>query len=670
MRIAVLTALVAVLLAAPCAAETLTYVDLVNRLTDLEGLSVLPAPGETCAQASSYDRASRYDETTGKYVGWDANGDNGGIVRTEGDKQVFADLEGPGCIWRTWSAMPKEGHVRIYLDGAVEPAVDLPFAGYFDLKNAPFVYPGLVHDASSGKNCYVPIPYQKSCKITADAGWGAYYQFTYSTYPKGTVVPTFTRDLGPDETAALEKANRFLTKSLGVDPKRRANVTTLAPVVSLAPGEKTTIAEINGPNAITCLRAEINDKAYPWETLRSVELRIFWDGENEPSVCAPLGDFFGTGPGLSQYRSLPMGVTDADAYCYWYMPFGKQAVVELANEGSAPFSTRFFVSYAPLDKPIDQLGRFHAKWHRDAFLPAEKERWIDWPILVTEGRGRFCGVMLEVWNPKGGWWGEGDEKWFVDGEKFPSTIGTGSEDYFGYAWCNPHLFQNAYHNQTRNDNSNNAGHVSVNRWQITDNIPFARSFEGCIEKYYSNDRPTLYAAMAYWYLAPGGRDPYGSVAVRDRLNWYVTPEVKKAPGRFEGESMKVFSKTGGNAEPQMLNDQWSGDSHLWWTGAKPGDILTLALPVAKGGRYEVLMHFTKAIDYGIIQLRLDGAPLGEPIDFFNDGVIPFGPTSFGVFDLTVGEHKLSAEVVGANEKAIKSYMFGLDYVQLTQGKQT
>ena len=62
-------------------------------------------------------------------------------------------------------------------------------------------------------------------------------------------------------------------------------------------------------------------------------------------------------------------------------------------------------------------------------------------MLRTQGRGRFCGVMLHVWNPRGGWWGEGDEKFFVDGEKFPSTFGTGSEDYFGYAWCDPHLFQ-------------------------------------------------------------------------------------------------------------------------------------------------------------------------------------------------------------------------------------
>jgi hypothetical protein len=669
MRMAwVLVAVVAMMVALPCAAETLTYVDLVSKLTDLEGLATLPARGETCAQCSSYDRASYYDAATGKYVGWDANGDGGGIIRKEGDSSVFAEMEGPGCIWRTWSALAQDGHVRIYLDGATEPAVDLPFDGYFNLKNAPFNYPGLVHDASSGRNCYVPIPYQKSCKIAADDKWGAYFQFTYTTFPKGTIVPTFKRDLSPDETAALGKASRFLTKSLGSDPVRRQNETMLAPMVNAAPGETVRVARISGPNAITCLRATINGKTYSEDQLRSVVLKIYWDGEKQPSVWAPLGDFFGTAPGLSEYKSLPMGVTTRDAYSYWYMPFAKGAVVELTNESNTAFSSQFVIDYAPLGKPIDQLGRFHAKWHRDAFLPTEKERWVDWPILKTQGQGRFCGVALEVWNPRGGWWGEGDEKWFVDGEKFPSTIGTGSEDYFGYAWCNPHPFQNAYHNQTRNDNTNNASHVSVNRWQITDNIPFANSFEGCIEKYYANNRPTLYAAMAYWYLSADGKDPYKAVPVKDRVNWYVMPVVNKTPGVFEGESMKVLTKTAGNVEPQMLFELWSGGSQLWWTGGKPGDKLTLALPVAKAGKYELVMAFTKAIDYGIVRMSLDGVPIGKLLDFYNDGVIPTGPVSFGIFDLDKGEHQLAAEIVGANEKAAKAYMFGLDYAQLKKGK--
>jgi len=129
----------------------------------------------------------------------------------------------------------------------------------------------------------------------------------------------------------------------------------------------------------------------------------------------------------------------------------------------------------------------------------------------------------------------------------------------------------------------------------------------------------------------------------------------------------VLSKTGGNVEPQMLFELWSGGSQLWWTGAKPGDKLTLALPVGKAGKYELVMAFTKAIDYGIVQMSLDGVPIGKPLDFYNDGVIPTGPVSFGTFDLTAGEHQLSAEIVGANEKAAKSYMFGLDYARLKKG---
>ena len=99
----------------------------------------------------------------------------------------------PWVIWRIWSAKPEQGHVMMYLDGSDTPAVDLPFAGYFDRRNEPFTYPLLVHDASSGKNNYIPIGYQKSCKIVVEKGWGQYYHFVYTTYPKDTVLPTFTR---------------------------------------------------------------------------------------------------------------------------------------------------------------------------------------------------------------------------------------------------------------------------------------------------------------------------------------------------------------------------------------------------------------------------------------------------------------------------------------------
>jgi hypothetical protein len=274
--------------------------------------------------------------------------------------------------------------------------------------------------------------------------------------------------------------------------------------------------------------------------------------------------------------------------------------------------------------------------------------------------------MLHIWNPRGGWWGEGDEKFFVDGEKFPSTFGTGSEDYFGYAWGDPVLFQNAFHNQTHND-GNNKGHVSVNRWHISDNVPFHKSFEGCIEKYFPNQRPTLFATMAYWYLAADGKDPYKPLPLDQRVGYWTDVQTYKINGAIEGERMKVLAKTGGNPHEQDMTawtGQWSNEAQLWWTGAHPGDKLDLALPVSKNGKYKLSAQFTKAPDYGIAQLYLDGKKLGEPIELYHESVIPSGILSLGTLDLNAGEHKLSVEIVGANDKAAKSYMVGLDYVKI------
>lgn len=655
------------------AQQALTYVDLANRLTDLEHLAVIPASGEQCAQWSSYDRKSRYDSAADKYIAWDANGDGDGIIRKEGDRLVLAEMEGPGCIWRTWSALPKDGRVRIYLDGASEPAVDLPFIGYFNRKNAPFTRAALVHTVARGCNNYTPIPYQKSCKIVAEPGWGAYYQFVYFTFPKGTRVPTFKRELGPEENAALDRADAVLQRCGAGARVKAAGEQAHKKALKLGGGETATVARLLGAQAITGLRMKLDPPPAPadLDLLRELALQIKWDGELEPSVWAPFGDFFGTAAGPNQYHSLPLGL-DGDGwwYCNWYMPFSASAEIQLTNDGKAARQVTVEVTTARLTRPVEQLARFHAKWHRDAFLPTQPERRIDWPLLKTDGAGRFAGVLLHVWNPRGGWWGEGDEKFFVDGENFPSTFGTGSEDYFGYAWCDPHLFQNAYHDQTHND-GNNKGHVAVNRWHIPDNVPFHRSFEGCIEKYFTNERPTLYAATVYWYLAPGGKDRYRPVPPSERVGYWTPVQNFKVPGALEGESLRIISKTGGNPQEQDMSGfsgQWSNDAHLWWIDAKPGDKLELALPVGKAGSYALTMQFTKAPDYGIVQLYLDGQKLGGALDFYHGSVIPTGPMPMGSHELASGDHKLTVEIVGANEKALKQYMFALDYVKLDEAR--
>jgi len=653
------------------AAEKLTYADLVKRLTDLEHLATLPAPGETTKQWSSYDRASKYDATTGKYVRWDANGDNAGIIRKEGEQEVFAEMEGPGCIWRIWSATAKEGHVKIFLDGASEPAVDLPFIGYFNGKNAPFTRPLLVHTtAANGYNNYTPIPYQKSCKIVADKGWGAYYHFVYTTFPKDMEVPTFKRDLSPVDNAALDYADLVLRGSGMFDHYGIVASPDNRPLKELPAGGE--LRETNaGPGAITSIWVKLADLPAPpadRDAFRALTLEIRWDGEKSPSVWSPLGDFFGTAPGANPYQSLPCGLSpDGWWYCHWYMPFATQALTILRNENPFSVKVKLAKKMGPLFRETTNYARFHAKWHRDEFLPTEPERAIDWPMLKTTGRGRFVGVMLHIWNPRGGWWGEGDEKFFVDGEKFPSTIGTGSEDYFGYAWSSAKLFFHPLHNQTFNS-GNSKGHISVNRWQIADQVPFQKSFEGDIEKYFPNAKPTLYASTVYWYLEPGGDDPYAPVPLAERVHYYVQPPPKKPlTGVIEGERMKILAKTGGDPQEQDMagfGENWSNGAHLWWIGAKLGDQLTLALPVEKSGRYKLLAQLTKAIDYGIVQLSLDGEKVGQPIDLFNDGVIATGELDFDTHELSAGEHKFGVEITGANEKAVKSYMFGLDYVKL------
>ncbi|MGQ9573832.1 MAG: glycoside hydrolase family 172 protein [Thermoguttaceae bacterium] len=651
------------------AQEQFSYADLVRQLIDLERLALLPAEGETCRQWSSYDRASQYDETSGKYVRWDANGDGHGIIRREGRQQVFAEMEGPGCIFRIWSALPQEGRVKIFLDSSDKPVVDMPFADYFDGKHEPFNWPQLSYRledvGSRGQNLYFPIPYQKSCKIVAEDKWGAYYHFNYVTYPKGTRVPTFSPELVRENAAVIQEVNDYLAQRMGTDPAPRRVGTGVGQIeTTLRAKAATPLIKLSGALAITELRVKMSFKGREDEmaALRRLVLRITWDDQPEPAVWCPLGDFFGTAPGVNLYKSLATGMTDDGFYSLWYMPFGRSALIEVANEDEVDRPIRLDYKTAQLARPMEQLGYFHCKWHRDIF-PLSKDRWPDWVMLRTEGRGRFCGVMLHVWNPRGGWWGEGDEKFFVDGEKFPSTIGTGSEDYFGYAWGNPHLFQKPFHCQTMTQN--NAGHQSVLRWHVADNVPFQKSFEGCIEKYFPNER-ALYACTVCWYQAPGGVDPIQPTPVDQRHSYYVRAPI--VAGGF-----KVVGEPPGVVQTQQMQGwgegKWGNNDQLWWTGGKPGDKLTVVFAVKKTGTYEVKAVLTKAIDYGIVQLWIDGEKAGGPIDLYHDGVIPTDPpVSLGTHELAEGEHKLTAEIVGANDKAIKAYMFGLDRLIFEEAK--
>jgi hypothetical protein len=674
--------------------ETLTYADLVHRLTDMQHLATLPPPGEVGGLASSYDRASQYEAAQDKYIHWDANGDGAGFVRLEGDQQVMAEIKGPGCIWRIWSADPHSGHVRIYLDGAPAAAIDLPFINYFSANSVnPFsAWTHLVYQnpdqQSSGANNFVPISFNKSCKIVGDAGtpgnsdnkWGGYFQFTYTRFAPGTNVPTFRLPIPAADAAELGKANATLANCAG-DPAPRPGQKDRVATVTVAPEQTSTALNLEGVGAISLLKIKVplpDSVEAKRNLLRQLTIRMTWDGAASPAVWAPLGDFFAEIGGAGSFATLPCGLTDDGTfYCHWYMPYEKGAKIELGNDSSTPIPFSVHAVVVPLDAPIATLTRFHAKWHREAFMPNRSDRQPDWTMLTTTGMGRFVGTMLHVWNPGATWWGEGDDKFFVDGEKFPSYFGTGSEDFFGYAWGNPGRFVQAFHAQPLNEN--NCGHVDDMRWFITDNVPFQKSFEGCIEKYFPNGpvrEQSTYADTSFWYLDAKGTDPYtDEPRVGQRMGYWTRNAVTyREPDVIEAEALEPIKWHSPSriedmwgawpGPPEAKAGVWSGDMQLAWPSAL-NEELELKLPVEKGGSYKFMICATRDSSYGIFQFFIDGSPLGNPVDLYGPGLARAGLAGLGTVQLSAGNHVLKIRNVGKNP-SIKngSIGFGLDYIKL------
>src|SRR5262249_34722513 len=156
--------------------------------------------------------------------------------------------------------------------------------------------------------------------------------------------------------------------------------------------------------------------------------------------------------------------------------------------------------------------------------------------LTATGQGVFAGVAFSIANPVKAWWGEGDEKIYVDGETFPSHFGTGTEDYYGYAWSWPGTFQHAYHNQPRCDGPGNYGFTSVIRFHIMDRIPFTKSFKFDMELWHWTESCKVdMSVVAYWYARPGGTDKFAAIKPEDlvlpTLPPYTPPHVA---GALEG----------------------------------------------------------------------------------------------------------------------------------------
>ncbi|WP_207491656.1 DUF2961 domain-containing protein [Aridibaculum aurantiacum] len=399
----------------------------------------------------------------------------------------------------------------------------------------------------------------------------------------------------------------------------------------------------------------------PWNLVdvhRSLIIRCYWDGEKEPSVEVPVSDFFGMGFGeWKDFQSTPLNMTSGGYNSYWPMPFHRSAYITVENRGTTPVSSFYYnIDIRTYNKlPKDALY-FHAQYKQERTVAGKPLT-----ILQTTGRGHYVGTLISMQPRQGNHLGylEGDEIIFIDGEKNPSIIGTGTEDYFSSGWYyNTGEYSAPYHGATVKDDS---GRINTYRWHIEDPIPFKKSFRFDMEHGGTNDMPGVeYTSVAYWYQDhPGPSFP--------ALPKNLMPHSQTMTPSIEGESLLTQARvTGGQLrvqETKGFKGTWGNDSHLWWVEAKPGDKLTIPITAPEAGTYELIGFFTQARDYGIFRTSVNGKLAGHLFDGFSTDVVPSGPISFGTVPLQKGTNQVVIEIIGKDARSAgysDGYLVGID----------
>lgn len=280
---------------------------------------------------------------------------------------------------------------------------------------------------------------------------------------------------------------------------------------NIQPGETRVLADIEGPGMITHIWITTN--AERWYG-RKIVLRMFWDSEEDPSVLTPLNDFFAMGHAQdASLWSIPVTTTAGGRAknCFWKMPFNKRARIEITNEGLEPIgSFYFYIDYRKYPQPFNDLLTFHARYRQE--VPAAGGR--DYLICSAEGRGHYVGTVLSYFSHTDGWWGEGDDKFYVDGETTPSLYGTGSEDYLCDAWgmwpgSSP-FYGTPIHEGLEKNYPAGTRYTSY-RFHIADPVPFTKSLRFEIEHYGAGltegrwegfvERFDDISSVAFWYQA-------------------------------------------------------------------------------------------------------------------------------------------------------------------------
>lgn len=524
-------------------------------------------------QASSYNRAS----VSPDQPGWFADSDGVFCIRTEKNREgetewVLMEDKGPGVITKIWAVCFYYGlddttgaNLKIYLDGEDEPTINCNFFEF--VKGESFVKPPFAMETRRAGNSYLPIPYAKSCKVTMDKK--VFYNIiSYRSYPQGTSVRTFSMDEYNQSQILIDSVGNVLERGVYGDLASTKNTEAYSFHKTLRPQEKETLLIRKKQKAIEQLVFQLDAEDFD-QVLRSTVLKISFDGEQ--TVWTPLGDFFNIGVGLKTYQMWERAVQeDGTMICRWIMPYQHIAELEIENMGKQDIQMSVTAKVMPYTWN-DRSMYFHSSWRMDDPTPGFP--LFDYNLVNVKGKGIYVGDQFTVLNPEEGWWGEGDEKVYVDDDIFPSLFGTGTEDYYGWAGGvvpNPEdEFYTPFLSNVRVAAPNSMGYNTCTRTRVLDAIPFNRQLDFNIESSGSNRTSWFhlqYAVNTYWYAKPGAscnRKPLPEMASRKIMTLQELQaynEKCKAdryiyPGAIEAENLETY-QSGDAVRPVEKMDVW------------------------------------------------------------------------------------------------------------------
>lgn len=428
----------------------------------------------------------------------------------------------------------------------------------------------------------------------------------------------------------------------------------------IAPGGTLTVADLTGPGKIVHIWCTIAQRD-PFYSAKLV-LRMYWDDETNPSVECPIGDFFGIGFGVDKaFTSMPIRISSEGRgrNCYWPMPFRKKARLTVTNESDRPCDNFYF--YVDWQKhpslPAD-TAYFHAMYRQE--FPCVMGR--NYLLADLEGRGHYVGTVKSVYHSSPGWYGEGDDFFYIDGEKEPSLRGTGTEDYFCDGWGFREQ-AGPYYGTPLWEGFNTGDRGSAYRFHIPDPVTFTKSLrveiehkgwqrfpdgktDGCIE------RDDLFSSVAFWYQTEPHK-PWPALPSGDaRLPFHDRVLLK-------GHAAVATAKRSADPlETQELGGATDG-KQLWFKPTEPEAWFEVSLTIDQEQELPLSCKLTHSWDYGIYRVQLDGKELGR-FDLYGASLTSI-EHSLGAPKLTPGTHTLRFECVGKSAES-GGYFLGLDSI--------